>query len=122
MGNDLTTPSTGQRSVSPDAVDRLFQKFAAMYGKQWLEMWSGIPMDVIKAEWSRQLEYMPMEAIRLAVEHIERNNKFPPTLPELRALCEQFKPRKTPLMAIPDKRRGEIPQAFKDVLAKMRGK
>lgn len=116
------TPSTARQSVSPDVVDRLFQKFAGMYGKHWLDLWAGIPMDAVKSEWSRQLDYMPMEAIRRAVEHVEKECKFPPTLPEFRGLCEQFKPRKTPVLAIVDKRRGEIPQGFKDVIAKLRAK
>lgn len=122
MASDLTTQSTAPRSGSPDVVGRLFQKFAAMYGRHWLELWSGIPMDAIKAEWSRQLDHMPMTAIRLAVEHIEKNSKFPPTLPEFRGLCEQFKPREAPRLALADKRRGEIPDTFKAVLAKLRAK
>jgi hypothetical protein len=112
MPNDLT-PSTARQSVSPDVVDRLFQKFAVMYGKHWLDLWAGIPM---------QLERMPMRAIQLAVQHIEVNNKFPPTLPEFRSLCEQFKPRETPRLALADNRRAPMPQAFKDVLAKLRAK
>ena len=91
-----------------------------MYGRHWLDMWVGIPMDAIKAEWSRQLTYVPIEAVRLAIEHVEKSNKFPPTLPEFRGLCEQFKPRRTPTLAITDKRRGEIPKAFRDVMAKIR--
>jgi hypothetical protein len=121
MPNDLT-PSTARQSVSPDVVDRLFQKFAVMYGKHWLDLWAGIPMDAIKAEWSMQLERMPMRAIQLTVQHIEVNNKFPPTLPEFRSLCEQFKPRETPRLALADNRRAPMPQAFKDVLAKLRAK
>lgn len=121
MPNDLT-PSTGRRSESPDVVGRLFQKFSTMYGRHWLELWAGTPMDAVKAEWSAQLQYMPLEAVRKAVEYVESNCKFPPTLPEFRGLCEQFKPRETPRLQIVDKRRGPIPESFKDVLAKLRTK
>jgi hypothetical protein len=122
MGNDLTTPSTAPRSVSHEVIDRLFQKFAAMYGKHWLDLWAHIPMDAVKAEWMAQLERMPLPALRLAIQHVEVHNKFPPTLPEFRGLCEQFKPRETPRLSLTDKRRGEMPQEFKAVLAKLRAK
>ena len=120
MANDLTTPSTAQRSVSPDVVDRLFQKFAAMYGKHWLDLWAHIPMDAVKAEWAQQLEHIPVPAMRLALNHLEVHNKFPPTLPEFRGLCEQFRPPGKPRLAIADKRRGPMPDSIKQVLAKLR--
>jgi len=79
--------------VSPDSlVDRLFQKLAMMYGKAWLDQWSGMPMDEVKGEWSRTLTGIEPDAIRLALDSMLTAGKpFPPTLPEFVALCRQFR-------------------------------
>ena len=70
MGNLTSGSSMDRQSASPDAiVDRLFQRLAAMYGAKWLDLWSAIPMDAVKAEWSRALTGHDVEAVRLALEH-----------------------------------------------------
>ncbi len=84
--------STPKRSASREAiVDRLFQCLGAMYGKAWLDMWTGAPMADVKSEWARRLDGIEPGAIRLALDALVASGKpFPPTLPEFVSLCRQF--------------------------------
>ncbi len=84
--------STAKPGASPEAiVDRLFQRLATLYGRAWLDLWAGIPIDAVKAEWARSLHGMAPEAIGLALESLKTEGvKFPPNLPEFIALCRQF--------------------------------
>lgn len=85
--------STGNRSVSPSAVvDRLFAKLGAMYGRAWLDMWVGAPMDEVKAEWASWLHGVELDAVRLALDSlVAQGRAFPPTLPEFVSLCRQHR-------------------------------
>lgn len=91
--NDLTNElSTVRQSASPESlIDRLFQKLAQMYGRSWLDMWAGVPMDGVKAEWARSLHGVSPEAMRMALEAMKTEGRaFPPNLAEFVALCRQF--------------------------------
>lgn len=121
---DLTTgPSTARPSASPDAiVDRLFQRLAAMYGAKWLDLWAGVPIEAVKAEWSRALHGHDVEAVRLALEHlVTAGNPFPPTMPEFVSRVQQFRRRGPHLLAIIDNRRSQPPagfQSIRDIIAR----
>lgn len=107
MSDKNLTTSPGKRSASPEAVvDALFARFAAFYGKHWLDLWADIPVAAVKAEWAYRLQSMPMDALRLAVEHLLKHSKFPPTLPEFYTLCDQFKPREAPRLHLTESREG----------------
>jgi hypothetical protein len=92
MTHPTNVSSTAKQSASPEAlVDRLFQKFALMYGRGWLDMWAGMPMDAVKADWAGALHGFEPETIRLAIEHLKTEGKpFPPAQPEFISLCRQF--------------------------------
>jgi hypothetical protein len=106
--NDLSTPLTVQQSALPDGwVDRLFARFATLYGKHWLDLWADVPIDAVKATWSEQLTGCDGEQIRKALEHCSHNNKFPPTCPEFVALCRDFRGGPA-LLGLPAPRGGEI--------------
>jgi len=66
-------------------------RFAAMYGKHWIDMWNDIPMAAVKALWAEDLAGCTGEQIRRALEHVKANNPFPPSCPEFLALCRQFR-------------------------------
>lgn len=84
--------SQANRSALPEAwIDRLFLRFAQMYGKLWLDMWEGIPIDGVKSTWSADLAGFGAEQIKRALDHCKANNKFPPTCPEFVGLCRQFR-------------------------------
>ena len=94
---NLTTSPPSPRA-SPDAVvDRLFAKLYAMYGKAWLDMWADGDVAAVKASWAESLRNTTVEQMRLALEQMEKTGaKFPPSLPEFRAVCEQYRVRAKP--------------------------
>ncbi len=56
--------SQAKAPASPDPlVDRLFERMATMYGAKWLDLWTGIPLDAVKADWGRRLIGVPAEAV-----------------------------------------------------------
>lgn len=90
----MTMPSTARPSALPDAwIDRLFMRFAVLYGKHWLDMWAGIPMEQVKAAWASELASVPAERFGPALQAV---GKFPPTLPEFVALCKPQPPIPSP--------------------------
>lgn len=116
--------STAKPSASPEAlVDRLFQVLHTMYGRGWADLWIGVPLDAVKAEWARSLQGVQPEAIRLALEALKTEGRaYAPNLPEFVSLCRQFVRRGPHTLAIVDKRRTEGPdggfQSLRDILAK----
>lgn len=91
MTETTNAPSTAKRSASPEAlVDRLFVRLGAMYGKAWLDMWTGADIAIVKTEWARALYGVEPELLRLALNALLAEGRpFPPTLPEFVALCRQ---------------------------------
>lgn len=85
-------PSTAKQRASPDSlIDLLFVRLATMYGRAWLDMWVGAPLDAVKVEWARSLQGFTPETIRLALESLKSEGRaFPPNLPEFVHLCRQF--------------------------------
>jgi len=117
----VSTTSRANQSALPDAwIDRLFQRFSLMYGKEWAEKWSGLPLDQVKAAWSQDLAFASADQLRLALDHCKANNKFPPSSPEFVGLCKQFRVQGSPLLALVEPR-GEMPAKVRDMLAKLRG-
>lgn len=120
-GNGL---STARPSVSPDTlVDRLFRKLALMYGKAWLDLWAGMPIDEVKGEWARTLTGVEPEAMRLALDALLTAGKpFPPSLPEFVSLCRQFRKAGAPHLSLADKTRVQMPDHVKAAIAKLRAR
>lgn len=121
--NEMTNgQSTDRSSASPDAlVDRLFQKFALMYGGAWADKWAGMPIDAVKGEWTRGLHGIDMDAMRLALENIMTEGKpFPPSLPEFVSLCRQFTRRGPHRLALVDNTRESMPDSVRAMIAKLR--
>lgn len=123
MSELTNVSSTAKSSASPESlVDRLFQKLALMYGKQWLDLWAGLPIDAVKAEWARTLTGVEPEAMRMALDSLMSQGKaFPPALPEFVSLCRQFARRGPHRLALADKRVYEAPgsiQSLRDIINK----
>ena len=117
--------SQANQSALPDAwIDRLFLRFAQMYGKLWIDMWEGIPIDGVKATWAADLAGYGAEQIKRALDHCKANNKFPPTCPEFVGLCRQFRgaPSHQLYLAAPVSRMPpEIAEQLKAFVSKVRG-
>jgi len=67
-------------------IDRLFTRLLVRYGAQWLRLWDGIEIEVVKEDWSRELKGLSGEAIRYALEHLP-DDRPPATATAFRKLC-----------------------------------
>lgn len=88
-------------------IDRLFSRFAVMYGRHWFDLWAGVDMEEVKAAWSSDLSFASGEQMRKALDHCKTNSKFPPTCPEFAGLCKAFSTTYTH-QALPDFSKKEI--------------
>jgi len=79
---------TQYRAFQPDLIDRLFARFAAMYGNRFADMWAGISIDEVKKCWADELRIFSVDQVGKAVDSLKSNN-FPPTLPEFLQYCAQ---------------------------------
>ncbi len=119
MSNLPTLP--GSQSALPDAwIDRLFDRFATMYGNTWFSKWAGVPLDEVKRTWAEDLAFADAEQLKRALEHCKTNATFPPSSAEFAGLCKQFKTTGANHLFLPDKRRGDGPpggfQSLRSVL------
>lgn len=92
MSNPQTFAALPER-----AVDRLFARFAAMYGDAAMKrMWGQQTPEAVKGIWADALGRFDMAALMNGLRHLEDAGKtFPPTLPEFVAAC-RAKPETMP--------------------------
>lgn len=86
-------------SLPMKAIDRLFERLGATYGKQWTANWDGMPISDVKSLWAHELSgYVNhLECIAWALENL------PPRAPnaiEFKQLC-RMAPRKDDTPALP---------------------
>lgn len=98
-------------------IDRLFERFALMYGKHWFDQWGGLAIDDVKAAWATDLAFASGEQVRKALDHCRANNKFPPTSPEFVGLCKAFSTTYD-RPALPDYSKAEIDPKVRAEIAK----
>lgn len=67
-------------------ADRLFDRFVIMYGKRFLDMWSGIDPAKLKEAWAEEIEGYTVDELKRGVEGC-KGKEWPPTLPEFLNLC-----------------------------------
>lgn len=89
---NLTTLQPNRSAWPNSVIDRLFTRLHAMYGKAWLDLWADANIPNVKAVWAESLRNVSVEEMRLAIEAMEKKGSaFPPSLPEFKFLCGQFK-------------------------------
>lgn len=91
--------------LSSQTVDGIFGRMAIRYGSSWFAKWDGIPIDMVKADWSEQLERLGVAAVTHGLMNLP---EYPPTVTEFKAICFS-KPE--PQEALPPPSRGPIPPA-----------
>lgn len=90
MAMDLTAAkesSTALPNALPEAwAERIFQRMEDRYGSLWVDRYGAFPRERIKRAWAEDLADMSKDELARGVSAC-RDAKFPPTLPEFRALC-----------------------------------
>ena len=82
---------SGDPSKQRALVDRLFARFAAMYGAQKLaSMWAGADLESVKETWGAALSRYSTHSIGQAVADLLASGEdWPPTLPRFAEMCRQ---------------------------------
>ncbi|WP_131775031.1 replication protein P [Legionella anisa] len=71
-------------------IDRLFLRFAAMYGQVWRSQFkSDEYLSFTKGEWLEGLVGYEDKVLDAAVQLCRHKKEFPPTLPQFIDFCEQ---------------------------------
>lgn len=71
-----------------DWVDKIFEKLAVYYGRDWLRKWEGIDVHALKQDWAEKLSGFngQGDAIKYALEHLP---EYPPNVGQFRDLCRR---------------------------------
>lgn len=67
-------------------MERLFDVMLTHYGKAFLDKWSVVSADKLKAVWAEKLAGLTSAELKRGVESLDEC-VFPPSLPEFRRLC-----------------------------------
>lgn len=80
-------------------VEKLFEKLTMVYGHQFLGRWSGMDLNNVKADWSKELAGFERHgaSIAHALKHLPPGD--PPTVLQFRDLCRRA-PEKADLVAL----------------------
>ncbi len=89
----LPTPkSETLRTIPKGLIDRLFIRLWGWYGKAIEDKW-GANTERAKALWREDLGGLTLDQIKAGMERCRDTCKFPPNLPEFRALCLNSGPK-----------------------------
>lgn len=111
----LTAPQNACRDIPAAWVDRLFERLATLYGRQWIDLWADVPLADVKDAWQSALAGCSGEQIRRALEHLSTHNKFAPTAPEFAVIARQFRDEPAHVPALP-RPHTEMPEGVRDEL------
>lgn len=78
-------------STSTPWADRLFERFAALYGHQKLATMFADDAGEVRQAWEEQLRRFQPEVLRRAIQAlIDAAGEWPPTLPQFVGICREF--------------------------------
>lgn len=102
-------------------IDRIFQKLAIAYGRDFMHKWEGIPADEVKDDWAHTLAGFTErpEAIMYALQNLPDGKA--PTAMEFRALCRNAPRNEKPALPEPPVDRvklAEVSQKAKELVTK----
>lgn len=98
-------------------VDSLFARMTVRYGSAWLNVWEGIAIDAVKADWASELAGVSANAISYALVNLPLDK--PPTLGQFKALCIRAPVYTAPALKAPladPQRVAEIVDGLRDKL------
>lgn len=109
-----------QKQLPPDWVERLFQKLALTYGRDFLSRWEGQDLAAVKADWALELGGFleAPESIKYALENLPASK--PPTVLEFRSLCRNAPQAKQLALPAPEADPA-IARAIRDALKPANG-
>jgi hypothetical protein len=87
-------------SLPLQAVDRLFDRLTASYGRQFVNLYEGMDMNAVKSTWAHELSGYGhnLKAIAWALENLPDRA---PNVIAFRTLCRQAPATEVPLLPLP---------------------
>lgn len=81
-------------------IEKIFQKLALTYGRDFIGRWEGIPLEEVKADWAHELSgyQQSPNAIHYALTNLPLK---PPTVYEFRAICQRAQSVEAPRIEPP---------------------
>ena len=97
-------------------IDRIFEKLALIYGREFTNRWEGLPIADVKADWAHELAGFANwpEAIKYGLENMPPDRA--PTVLQFRDMCRKA-PAKV-MLALPEP--AADPDRVKSEVAKLR--
>lgn len=91
----MPSPTQPRPALPPAAVDRLFARFAAIYGAQKMAgAWGNVDVAERNATWSEALGRFSLDVVGDAVRELaEDGSGWPPSAPEFAAICQRHADR-----------------------------
>lgn len=85
----LTLPRNKQLEV----IQRIFQRFTLAYGRRSLDMWQGMDMQEVYADWADALQGNSLGSIQHGID-VAKNEiaEKPPTQGQFIAFCKKYQP------------------------------
>lgn len=101
-------------SLPLQAVDRLFERLTATYGRQFLSMYEGLDANAVKSSWAHELSGFAgnLHSIAWALENLPER---PPNAIEFRNLCRRSPEPERPRLPEPPAN----PERIREELAKL---
>lgn len=87
-------------SLSPQVVDRLFDRLTATYGRDFMGRWEGLDANAVKSSWAHELAGCAqcLDVIAWALENLPERA---PNVIEFRALCRRAPAKVVPALPAP---------------------
>ncbi|HHG8525200.1 TPA: Vir protein [Legionella pneumophila] len=117
----MTTSSTlAPTEEGRKRIDRLFLRFAAMYGQVWRSQFKSDQFLVfVKGEWQQGLFTYADNILDMAIDLCRKNKELPPTLPQFIDFCKNCSKRSS--FFVPDAApKNNNPEVAKTQLLKMK--
>lgn len=96
-------------SLPLQAIDRLFMRLGATYGRDFTSRYEGTDANAVKSSWAHELDRTPLQNIAFALENLPERC---PNVIEFRALCRRAPAPDVPVlpepMANPDRVKAEL--------------
>lgn len=96
-------------SLPLQAVERLFMRLGATYGRDFTGRYEGTDANAVKSSWAHELDHTPLQSIAYALENLPERC---PNVIEFRSLCRRAPVADAPALpepkANPDRVRAEL--------------
>ena len=99
-------------SLPLQAIDRLFMRLGATYGRDFTGRYEGTDVNAVKSSWAHELGHTPLQAIAYALENLPERC---PNVIEFRSMCRRAPETVAPKLPEPK----ADPERVKAELAKL---